>query len=106
MIAIIGFAVLAGEAIVFTVLPAELSARFAQTGLWGLILGGVAYSPVFHASNGVTGVIISAWIVLVIGVVYYRQRTSSVLVACAQSIGLKWAFWLSALSAIASERAG
>lgn len=105
VIATLGFAVLAGEAVVFTILPTELSARFLQNGLWGLIAGAVFYSPVFHASNGIEGVVFSAWIVLVIGAVYYLQRISSVPMACAQAIGLKWAFWISALSAIATERA-
>jgi hypothetical protein len=105
VIAMLGFAVVAGEAIVFTILPTELSARFLRHGLWGLIAGAVAYSPVFHASNGTAGVIVSAWIALVIGAVYYLQRASSVLVACAQAVGLKWAFWIAALSTIASGRA-
>lgn len=105
IIATLGFAVLAGEAIVFTILPTELGARFFRNGLWGLIVGAVFYSPVFHASNGIAGVVFSAWIVLVIGAVYYLQRVSSVPIACAQAIGLKWAFWISALSAIATERA-
>lgn len=106
VIAILGFVVLAGEAVVFTILPTELSARFLRNGLWGLVAGAVAYAPVLHASNGVAGVVFSAWIVLVIGAVYYLQRVSSVFVACTQAIGLKWAFWISALSMIASERAG
>lgn len=104
-IATLGFAVLAGEAIVFTILPTELSARFLRNGLWGLIVGAVVYSPMLHASNGFAGVVFSAWIVLVIGAVYYLQRISSVLIACAQAIGLKWAFWISALSVIATGRA-
>lgn len=106
VIAMLGFAVLAGEAVIFTILPAELSARFLRNDLWGLIAGAVVYSPIFHASNGVAGVVFSAWIVLVIGAVYYIQRPSSRIVACAQAIGLKWAFWLSALSMIAAERMG
>jgi hypothetical protein len=105
VVAVLGFVVLAGEAIVFTVVPVELSARFLRNGLWGLVAGAVAYSPVLHGSNGVAGVVFSAWIVLVIGSVYSFQRTSSVIVACAQAVGLKWAFWLSVLSVIATERA-
>lgn len=105
VIATLGFVVLTGEAIVFTILPTELSARFLRNGLWGLVAGTIAYSPVLHASNGVAGIVFSAWIILVIGVVYYLQRISSVLVACTQAIGLKWVFWVSALSMIASERA-
>lgn len=105
VLALIGFVILAAEAIVFVILPTELSVRCLGNGLWGLIAGAVAYSPVFHASNGIAGVVVSAWIALVIGAVHYLQRTSSVLIACAQAIGLKWAFWIGALSQIASERA-
>ena len=74
VIATLGFVVLTGEAIVFTILPTELSARFLRNGLWGLVAGIIAYSPVLHASNGVAGIVFSAWIILVIGVVYYLQH--------------------------------
>lgn len=103
MIAAIGYLVLACEAVIFTILPAELSQRFWRRPAIGLWVGAIAYSPLFHASNGLWGIILSAWIVSVIAVVYSIQRRSSAIAAALQAIGMKWAFWTVSLATIVSE---
>ncbi len=49
------------------------------------------------------GVVVSAWIVTVLGVAYWLQRPVSLARACIQVIGLKWVFWVSALWTLATD---
>lgn len=99
-LALLGYVVLSGEALVFTVAPIEIARRFWRSSPGGAALGILLYGPVLHGSKGLEGVLISTWIALVIAAAYVLQRQTSVKLAVFQALSLKWAFWTSALVTI------
>ena len=102
VLAAIGLALMAVEAAVFTLLPAELSRRFFKSVWPGLALGGCAYIVGVHWDNGWLGLATSAWIWLIVTAAYLLDRRRSLLRAGIQAVGLKWVFWSLALTSLVS----
>lgn len=102
VLAAIGLALMAVEAAVFTLLPAELSRRFFKSVWPGLALGGGAYIVGVHWDNGWLGLATSAWIWLIVTAAYLLDRRRSLLRAGIQAVGLKWVFWGFALTSLVS----
>ncbi len=102
VLAAIGLALMAVEAAVFTLLPAELSRRFFKSVWPGLALGGGAYIVGVHWDNGWLGLATSAWIWLIVTAAYLLDRRRSLLRAGIQAVGLKWVFWSLALTSLVS----
>jgi hypothetical protein len=102
VLAAIGFAVMAIEAAVFTLFPAELSRRFFKSFWPGLALGGGAYIVGLHWDNGWLGLATSAWIWLIVTAAYLLDRPRSLFRASVQAVGLKWFFWTFALTSLVS----
>lgn len=102
VLAAIGLALMAVEAAVFTLLPAELSRRFFKSVWPGLALGGGAYIVGVHWDNGWLGLATSAWIWIVVTTAYLLDRPRSHFRASVQAVGLKWVFWGFALTSLVS----
>lgn len=102
-VVLIGYAVALGEALVFTVVPAEITRRFLRKAWIGLLVGAILYSPVMHWTNGLGGVAVSAWIAAVVGGAWLWLRGTSFRSALAQAIGLKWLFWTYAAASLSSD---
>lgn len=102
VLAAIGLALMAVEAAVFTLLPAELSRRFFKSVWPGLVLGGGAYIVGVRWDNGWLGLATSAWIWLIVTAAYLLDRRRSLLRAGIQAVGLKWVFWSFALTSLVS----
>ena len=102
VLAAIGLALMAVEAAVFTLLPAELSRRFFKSVWPGLALGGGAYIVGVHWDNGWLGLATSAWIWLIVTAAYLLDRRRSLLRAGIQAVGLKWVFWSLSLTSLVS----
>ncbi|WP_313444098.1 hypothetical protein [Brevundimonas sp.] len=102
VLAAIGLALMAVEAAVFTLLPAELSRLFFKSVWPGLALGGGAYIVGVHWDNGWLGLATSAWIWLIVTAAYLLDRCRSLLRASIQAVGLKWVFWSFALTSLVS----
>lgn len=102
VLAAIGLALMAVEAAVFTLLPAELSRRFFKSVWPGLALGGGAYIVGIHWDNGWLGLATSAWIWMIVTTAYLLDRPRSLFRASVQAVGLKWVFWSFALTSLVS----
>jgi hypothetical protein len=80
------------EALFWTVAFVELGAKLAKSPLLGAVLGVIAYSILFHWSGGISAILISGWIVLVLNASYVVLRQRSQLVAIFSTVAQKIAF--------------
>src|SRR5690554_6922365 len=99
----VGVLVYIFEAMLFTVIPIELTNKFLRSPWLGAFLGIVFYGPVYHWSNGAFSVFITIWIVLVLNSSYIILRQRSRRVAICSTIGLKIIFILYAALSIYSD---
>ena len=99
---IVGIIVYIVEAMLFTVIPIELSGKFTHFPWVGATLGIVLYGPLYHGSNGVFSVLISSWIALVLNSSYLILRQRLRKVAILSTMGLKIIFILYAAFSIYS----
>ncbi|GAA4357078.1 hypothetical protein [Kangiella marina] len=88
------------EALCFTVITIELSAKFARSTWLGAILGILAYGVLYHWSNGAFSILISSWIVLVLNSSYIILRKRSRKIGIASTIAHKLAFFFFAVYSI------
>lgn len=88
-----GIPVVILEALVWTIAPIELSARFAKSTLIGAALGLLGFVA-FHWRGGLEAMMGSGWVVLVLNTSYLVLRPRSRRVAIWSTVGQKLAFIL------------
>jgi hypothetical protein len=103
VLAVLGFLVTGLEAVVFTVVPIELTRHYLKKPLVGVGIGGLGYVVGMHWDNGWLGLATSGWIWSIVTTAYLMDRQTSLLRACLQAVGLKWVFWLFAFSSLVSS---
>ena len=90
------------EALFWTVTFVEFAAKLAKTPQLGAVLGIIAYGVIFHWSGGISSILISGWIILVLNVSYVELRKRSHLVAVLSTVAQKIAFIMLAAVSIYS----
>ncbi|WEK38927.1 MAG: hypothetical protein P0Y50_10235 [Candidatus Brevundimonas colombiensis] len=99
-LAALGLLVTGLEAVIFTVVPIELTRRLLKNSWIGVAVGGGGYVVGVHWDNGWLGLATSGWIWSVVTTAYLLDRPASFFRACLQAIGLKWVFWIFAFSSL------
>jgi hypothetical protein len=80
-----------GEALVWTVAFVEVGACF-RAPVIGAAIGVAAYSVLLHASFGIWGIVVSAWIGVIVNGCYVLMRDRSRVAAVANALALRWSF--------------
>jgi hypothetical protein len=99
----VGIIVYILEAMLFTVIPIELSHKFTRTSWFGAMIGIILYGPLYHGSDGLLSILISSWIILVLNSSYIILRLQSRQVAIISTTGFKILFIFYAAFSIYSE---
>ena len=80
------------EAFVFSFLFIEGAARTRLGIHVGALIGAFVYSVPYHWSKGLSGIIVSGWLIIVINSMYLAMRAHSARIAFAGVVMLRWLY--------------